>query len=89
MGQFDQQLQSSSQPEDHLLSVLAERHVQKKLEPEGQNLSRRTTAAAACLRHGEGQEVLQEVTLEERKREGTCVSFSFGIEGWTWAILEI
>jgi len=76
LGQSDQQLQSPSEPEDHLLSVLPERHIQQQLEPEEQRLRRRTAASTTCLRHGERQEVLQEVTLGENSRKGGFVNTS-------------
>lgn len=81
-GQFDQQLQSPSEPEDHLLSVLPERHVQQQPEPQGQRIRCRNAASTTCLRHGERQELLQEVTLGKiaRKKVLTLLFVDFSMK---------
>lgn len=69
LSQFHQQFQSSSEPEDHLLSVFSKRHVQQQPEPERQRLHSWSTASTTGFRHGERQEVLQEVTLGEIEKK--------------------
>lgn len=77
LGQFDKQLQSPSKPEDHLLSVIPERHVQQQPEPQGQRIRCQNAASTTCLRHGERQELLQKVTLGKIARKEVLLTLNF------------
>lgn len=68
-GQVSKEVQGSGQPQDTQLAVLTEGDTQEQPQPQAQQPPGTRTRLTAWLRDRQGQERLQEVTLE-RDRQG-------------------
>lgn len=60
LAHLRKQVQAAAQPQDHLLPILSERHVQEQLQPQN---AQPTELPAPSFGQCQRQEALQEVTL--------------------------